>query len=118
MIITHIENRAEFLKLLARNPGYLIIKFGATWCAPCKKIDPVVEKYFAIMEQAPEKFICCTIDIDESIDVFAFLKTKKMVSSIPTILCYDKGNCGYIPDDSIVGADEHKIAQFFDEKLN
>ncbi len=118
MIITHIETRADFLKLLERNPGYLIIKFGAEWCAPCKKIDPLVEKYFAIMEKAPEKFICCLIDIDDSIDVFAFLKTKKMVQNIPAILCYEKGNVGYIPDDCVIGADERQVARFFDEKLN
>ena len=35
-IITSIENRNDFFNLLEVNPGLIIIKFGATWCKPCK----------------------------------------------------------------------------------
>ena len=110
-IITHIENRKEFMDLLQVNPGCIVLKFGATWCGPCKKIAPQVEDGFMNM---PENVICGDIDVDESFDVFAFLKNKKMTSGgIPVILCYKKGNITYVPDDSVLGADPREIDAFF-----
>jgi thiol-disulfide isomerase/thioredoxin len=38
-IITRINGRKHFQELLESNPGVLIIKFGATWCGPCKVIE-------------------------------------------------------------------------------
>jgi len=110
-IITHIENRKEFMDLLQVNPGCIVLKFGATWCGPCKKIALQVEDGFMNM---PENVICGDIDVDESFDVFAFLKNKKMTSGgIPVILCYKKGNITYVPDDSVLGADPREIDAFF-----
>ena len=30
-------NRKQFKQLLEVNPGYIIIKFTAEWCNPCKR---------------------------------------------------------------------------------
>ena len=38
-------NRKQFQQLLEVNPGYIIIKFTAEWCNPCKKIKADVEKW-------------------------------------------------------------------------
>jgi len=38
-VISNFENRNEFLKLLKLNPGLVIVKLGASWCGPCKKLD-------------------------------------------------------------------------------
>ena len=37
-IISSFESRDEFLNLLKVNPGLIIVKLGATWCGPCKKM--------------------------------------------------------------------------------
>ena len=42
-----------------------------------------------------------------------FLKGKRMINGIPTILCYKKGNIEYAPDDSFVGADLNALDSFF-----
>ena len=55
-IITYFQNRENFIRLLEKNPGLVIIKMGATWCGPCKKIKPVVDAFFA---SSPENVICC-----------------------------------------------------------
>ncbi len=40
-IIRKIES-AQFLSdMLQENPGLILIKLGATWCGPCKKIEPL-----------------------------------------------------------------------------
>lgn len=109
-IITQFETRNDFFKLLSNNPGLIIIKLGAEWCGPCKRIAPVLEGFFA---SSPDNVVCCDIDVDESFDYYAFLKSKRMVNGIPAILCYKKGNLTYIPDDRITGADPVELDGFF-----
>jgi thiol-disulfide isomerase/thioredoxin len=109
-IITTIENRTVFLNLLKDNPGIIILKFGASWCKPCKLIETPVYNFFG---SSPDNVICGDIDVDDSFDVFSYLKTKKMVSGVPTLLCYKKGNITYIPDDSVSGSDLNNLNAFF-----
>lgn len=109
-VISYFNSRQDFLNLLAKNPGLVILKLGATWCGPCKKIKPVVDAFFA---SSPDNVVCCEIDVDESFDLYAFLKSKKMVNGIPVLLCYKAGNISYIPDDSVTGSDPVELDKFF-----
>ena len=109
-IISKFESRQEFLKLLTVNPGLVIVKLGAEWCGPCKKIKPVLEGFFAT---SPPNVICADIDVDESFDLYAQLKSKKMVNGIPVILCYKRGNVSFVPDDSVTGSEPAKLDAFF-----
>jgi len=109
-IISHFASRNDFFKLLQNNPGLIIIKLGAEWCQPCKKISPILEAFFAT---SPDDVVCADIDVDESFDLYAYLKSKKMVNGIPVILCYKKGNQTFIPDESVTGADPVELDSFF-----
>ena len=109
-IISVFENRQDFFNLLKVNPGLVIIKFGATWCGPCKKIKHVVDGFFAT---SPDNVICADVDVDESFDLYGFFKSKKMVNGIPVMLCYIKGNETFIPDDSVTGIDPGALDAFF-----
>jgi len=109
-IISVFESRDEFLKLLSVNPGLIIVKLGASWCGPCKKIAHIVEAFFA---SSPDNVICADIDVDESFDFYAYLKQKKMVNGIPVMLMYRKGNNTFIPDESVTGADPSQLDAFF-----
>lgn len=109
-IISQIESKTAFFHLLEHNPGLIILKFGASWCGPCKKIEPIVHGFFAT---SPDEVVCGDIDIDVSFEVYSFLKNKKMVNGIPVMLCYKKGNETFIPDDSITGADPVALDAFF-----
>ena len=88
-IYTEVHDREEFLAILKENPGIMVFKFGADWCAPCQTIKDDVEQYFA---NTPDNVLCFDLDIDESFDLYAFLKSKKMVTGVPSILAYVKGN--------------------------
>jgi thiol-disulfide isomerase/thioredoxin len=110
VIVSYIQSRDHFFRLLEKNPGLVIIKLGATWCGPCKKIKPVVDAFFA---SSPENVICCEIDVDESFDFYSFLKSKKMVNGIPVMMCYKKGNTSFIPDDSVTGSSPDHLDAFF-----
>ena len=114
-IVTDIEDGvAGFLQLLAKNQGVIIVKFGATWCGPCKLISAQSHMYMdEMIAKFPDKVICCDVDVDDHFELYATLKQKKMVSGIPAILCWYAGNKQIIPDDSTIGADIDQIKQLF-----
>ena len=117
-IITEIKSRDNFLNRIKTNPGLFIVKFGAEWCAPCKLIEEDVVDCF---QKMPDTVQCAIIDVDENFDLYAFFKSKKIVSGIPTILCYFQENEHYIPDDVVMGTDKNEISIFFKrclEELN
>ena len=107
-------SKDSFSQLLQSNKGLLIIKFGAEWCGPCKKIDPLVYDWMNKLS-TNANIQCAIIDIDDNFEIYAFLKSKKMVNGVPVILCYKKGNISWIPDKAVVGADERQVNIFFQE---
>jgi len=109
-VITSFESRQDFLNLLPSNPGLIIIKFGAPWCKPCQKIAHVVDGFFAT---SPDTVICGDINVDESFDLYAFMKKTGRVNGIPAILMYKQGNLSHIPDDSVTGTDPKELDSFF-----
>jgi thiol-disulfide isomerase/thioredoxin len=111
-IVHDLKTRADFLERLTINPGFIIIKFGAPWCAPCRKIKTSIDLYFSQLSK--DGVMCCDLNVDQCSDVYAFLKSKKMVTGIPAILCYKRGNVSYIPDDSVSGSDMNKVHAFFE----
>ena len=112
-VITEMS-KESFSQLLEKNPGILIIKFGAEWCGPCKKIDPLVYRWMAKFSTIP-KIQCAIIDIDDNFEIYAFLKSKKMINGVPGILCYTKGNLKWFADKAVIGADENQVNLFFQE---
>ena len=66
------------------------------------------------MNKMPSNVQCYIIDIDNSLEVYSFLKNKKMVNGIPAILAYYSENTSHIPDDVVIGADAVKINEFFE----
>ena len=110
-VISTIESRDKFLAILKNmNPGIFILKLGAKWCGPCKKIEGLVNTWF---QKMPDTVQPAIIDVDECFELYGFLKTKKRVNGIPVMLCYKKGNKTFIPDDSITGSHPEDLHNFF-----
>ena len=110
-VISSIETRDKLLGVLKdMNPGIFILKLGAKWCGPCKKIAPIVDAFFG---SSPNTVLCADIDIDECFNLYSFLKNKRVVYGVPAILCYAKGNIGYTPNHMITGADPEQLHSFF-----
>ena len=104
-----------FKDLLLQNPGHVVIKFGAEWCGPCKKIEPLVDQWFSVL---PDSVSAHIVDIDESFELYALLKTKRQINGIPAILCYKQDNTDIIPDYAVAGSDVNQIGIFFQRVLS
>lgn len=109
-----IVTRDQFMNAILNNKSVLILKFGANWCRPCKTIEPNVQTF---KNKMPEHMKLIIIDVDESRDIYAFLKSKKQINGIPVLMAYYKGNETFAPNDSVTGADIGAINSFFQRQL-
>ena len=107
-IVSYFETRDHFISLLEKNPGLVIIKMGATWCGPCKKIKPYV---YDKLKTCP--YPCYCLDIDENMDIYKALRSKKQIQGVPTILAFKTENVSLIPDKCVTGAISTEIDYFF-----
>jgi len=70
----------------------ILVDFGAEWCAPCKTILPVLERF---SNEYAGKLEVYSVDIDRCPDIAA----KYGVMSVPTLLLFKGGK----PVERIVG---------------
>ncbi|MBZ4044127.1 thioredoxin domain-containing protein [Flavobacterium hibisci] len=74
----------EYNKIIADN-NTVLVDIGSKYCAPCKKVKPVLE---TIKAEYGEKVKIVEIELEESPQVIAGLKTVKV---FPTLILYQKG---------------------------
>ncbi len=71
-----------------------LIDFGATWCGPCKRVEPLVDEIST--EYDADKVVVGRVDIDVSPSI----ATKYGIMSVPSILYFKNGEVF----DKVVGA--------------
>ena len=76
-------NREE-LKQVLDNNEYVVLKFGAEWCGPCKQIAPVLEQ---LANEYQDRIKYVSIDVEESTEITAEYK----IRNVPTIIFIKKG---------------------------
>lgn len=106
-------DRESFLEVLKNNTGIVILKFSAEWCTPCSRIKNVVDELVEKKVGNRSDVSFYYIDVDESFDLFAHLKSKKIVPAIPALLFYREGTVSFVPDNVYIGADTTEIMRFF-----
>lgn len=115
MSLTTVElTRESFKGLLEFNSKqhkHTILKLTADWCRPCKTIKDLAIQQVANLSGAAIE--CYEVNVDDSLDFYAFMKQKRMVNGIPVFLFYKSSNTEYIPDDSVTGANPPDIVAFF-----
>ena len=98
----------------------IILRFHATWCGPCANIDPYCKDAFSHLLS---NVIVADIDIDNSLELYMYLKNKKMIKGVPSILAYEprddrEQKLWYIPDDSVLNSDMVQVKSFFNRCNN
>lgn len=83
---------ADFQETLKKY-DMVVVDFWATWCMPCKMIEPTVE---ALAEKMKGQVVFARLNVDEN----PRTSTQFQVMSIPTLIVFKKGS----PVKRIVGA--------------
>ena len=100
------ESNFEGEVLLAEVP--VIVEFGATWCGPCRALEPMLER-MAQKWGTARKF--ATLNVDDS----PALATRFGVRGTPTIVVFAKGK---EVARQIGLTNEAKIAAIVDQAVN
>ena len=100
-IIDHLKTREEFVEFISKH-DYVIVKCGAEWCGPCKRVKPYVLSLFDNMDI---KCYLVDIDVDKSPEIASALKVKVL----PTFINFIKGE----QQDIYPTGDTAKIKEFF-----
>ena len=109
---TQVENSEDFKNILQNNRSWVIFKFTATWCGPCKRAEPFISPWLhTLSEQGASIYI---LDIDENFEIYGYLKKRRRLHGIPAILAYKSGNHDIIPDLFISGTNPTEINTFFE----
>ncbi|KAK7309557.1 hypothetical protein RJT34_06379 [Clitoria ternatea] len=84
----------------------MVLDFTATWCGPCKYMDPIIQEYAA--KYTKVEFI--KIDVDELMGV----SQEFQVQAMPTFILVKKGKVV----EKIVGAKEEELEKLIEKHLN
>ena len=100
-VIKMTDDQFEEVVLKSKLP--VIVDFGATWCGPCKKVEPIIEE---LSDEYVGKVNVVKCDVEECPRTAAMFG----IMNIPTVLFFKDGK----PIDKNVGAAPKKM---FVEKL-
>ena len=98
---------------LDEHSSSLVVQFTAKWCKPCKSIKELCNSEYA---KLPKEVIIAVIDIDDNIDLYLFMKRKRMLTGVPTVMAWMRSNCDddwFVADSSVTGTDERELRELF-----
>lgn len=90
--VFHVKNVADFQKEVLESKKAVIVDFHATWCGPCRILEPRLEKVLnnfnkKVQDAADKKVTLAKVDIDE----LGELSEKYNVQAVPTVLAFKNG---------------------------
>lgn len=77
-------NQGNFDQEVLRAGEPVLVDFRASWCGPCRMLDPVIEE----LAQEAEGFKVGSVDVDESPELAA----RYGVMSVPTVAVFQNGS--------------------------
>ncbi|KAK7368138.1 hypothetical protein VNO80_10160 [Phaseolus coccineus] len=84
----------------------LVIDFTATWCGPCKNMEPIIKEFAA--KYTDVEFI--KIDVDELMEVAQAFQ----VQTMPTFILIKKGKVV----EKVVGAKKEELQKLIEKRRN
>jgi thioredoxin 1 len=107
MNIVNITSPEQLTQLVNENP-LTFVDFWAAWCAPCKAMNPILNKF---AEDSSAQVTVAKINVDEQPELAAAFN----ISSIPTIMVFQDN---LIPVKRVVGAVPQHVLQAVADELS
>ena len=91
----------SFQEEVLQSPVPVLVEFGATWCAPCKMLEPILGQ---LAQEWRDKIRMVKIDVDQATN----LTMQYQVMSVPTLILFKQSQpkermSGFQPKDRISG---------------
>jgi len=99
-VITNFTKRQQLAHFIKSNK-YIVVKFTASWCGPCKRVAPFFDK---CMESMPINCHLVIVDVDEGSDIASAMRIK----SVPTFLNFIDGDM----QDVYTSSGEEQVHEF------
>ncbi|KAJ1676099.1 thioredoxin trx1, partial [Spiromyces aspiralis] len=101
--VEHIHSEGKFNEVLSTyKDTVLVFDFFATWCGPCKAIEPKINQLATRLAAEDARIKFFKINVDELAEV----STKVGVTAMPTFVIYINGQKH---GGEIIGANYEKI---------
>ncbi len=96
-----IISRDAFQKEILESGSPVVVEFGATWCAPCKMLEPVLTQ---LSQEWSTKARVVKMDVDECPDIVQSYN----IMTVPTVILFKKGQAverfnGFLPKERVTG---------------
>ena len=102
-----ILNDDNFDDRLATLRKPILVDFWAGWCAPCKKIDPILDE---IASEMDGEILVAKIDVDEN----GSLANRFGIRSIPTLILFKNGE---VKEQLVGAAPKRQIVRMLEKHL-
>lgn len=79
-----VVTEETFQREVLESPVPVLLDFGATWCSPCRAIEPILEQ---LADRLGAAVRVLAIDADDS----AAIATKYRVRAVPTVISFIDG---------------------------
>ena len=83
----------ENFERLSNSDKPMFVDFWATWCGPCRIMEPIVEK---LAKKYSDRVVFGKVNVDEEMNI----SSRYEVFSIPTFMIFKNGH----PLDAVIGA--------------
>lgn len=100
-----MSNQQPTFSEIIRNDKPVLVDFFATWCMPCKMMEPILEE---VKHKIGDRVLFHQVDVDRQ----PLVASVYQISGVPTLMVFRKGevlwrHSGVLPPDQLLQVLQH-----------